>query len=121
MRPTLHILRMPRVDAKRMLYIEETLLRHDPAKRNFLCFNRSLPHHRAVILGISGKPRELVNVDNAENDEIPLIKRFTGGGTVFVDDNVKFTSLIMNKTALPDVKPYTHDIMKFTELIYKYV
>ena len=34
-------------------------------------------------MGISGKPEELVNLDRLS---IPLIKRFSGGGTVVVDE-----------------------------------
>ena len=33
----------------------------------------------AVVLGISGKPHQLVEVDAAHRDGIPLIKRFSGG------------------------------------------
>ena len=33
----------------------------------------------------------------AHEDKLPLIRRFSGGGTVYVDDNCKMVSLIVNQ------------------------
>lgn len=50
---------------------------------------------------------------------VPLIKRFTGGGTVVVDNNTIFTSLIMTgPTALPQVPCYPRPIMQWTEQLF---
>jgi lipoate-protein ligase A len=102
-----------------MLHLEEAILRHDPQQRNFLILNHPLPQHRSVILGISGDPNLLVNQENTTADGIPLIKRYTGGGTVFINEAVRFAGFVMNKEALPNVKPFPHDVMKWTELVYK--
>lgn len=114
----INVLRLPRVSPMLMLHLEEILLRYDPQNRNFLLLNRPLAQHRAVILGISGKPEILVNQETTTSDKIPLIKRYTGGGTVFVNETIRFAGFVMNKDDLPHVKPFPHDIMKWTELIY---
>lgn len=43
------------------------------------------------------KPRELVHGAAAAAAGVPLLRRFTGGGTVVVDGDTIFTSLIMNQ------------------------
>ena len=117
----IHVLRLPRLPTLKMLQIEEVLLRHDPEKRNFLILNHPKPHDDAVVLGISGKPENLVHLENTNQAGVPMIKRFTGGGTVYVNDNVRFVSFILNKMALPNVNPYPHDIMRWTERVYRTV
>ena len=46
-------------------------------------------------------------------DLIPVIRRFTGGGTVIVDSGTIFTMLICNKD-VPGVQPYPHPVMSWT-------
>lgn len=43
-----------------------------------------------------------------------LIRRYTGGGTVVVDENTIFTSFIMNESDVPS-KPFPRDIMNWSE------
>ena len=54
-------------------------------------------------------------------DQIPVIKRFTGGGTVIVDDGTVFISFICNKNAIPGLQPYPHPIMSWTGQLYSEV
>jgi len=119
MRPTLHVLRLRNVPIFQQLRMEEVLLRGDSRSLNVLLLNEIMPGDRAVVLGISGKPEVLVHQDAAKADGIPMIKRYSGGGTVFVDHNVKMVSMLINKAALPNVPPYPHDIMKWTERVYR--
>ena len=79
------------------LYIEEALLRAD--NRNILLVNVGSPP--AIVMGISGKPEELIH---QEKVDIPVIKRFSGGGTVVVDENTLFVTLICNTDDVP-IKP----------------
>jgi lipoate---protein ligase len=51
---------------------------------------------KAIVLGLSGKIPELVEAERANADEVPLIRRYSGGGTVLVDSNTIFCSIIMN-------------------------
>lgn len=115
----IHVLTLPRCSPLMMLHIEERLLRHDPQKRNFLILNQPLPHHNAVVLGISGKPEQLVNLDLVKKDRIPLIKRFTGGGTVYITSDVRFVGLMINKGDISHVQPYPTPVMKWTAELYE--
>lgn len=75
------------------LRIEEILMRHDQSNWCFVNRNISPP---TVVLGISGKVDELVEAEACLRDSVPLIKRFSGGGTVIVDENTYFVSFIMS-------------------------
>ena len=72
----------------------------------------------AIVLGISGKPQEVVHLDAAKALNVPLIRRFTGGGTVVVDENSIMTSFIMHgPTAAPEIPCYPRPIMAWSERI----
>ena len=49
-----------------------------------------------IVMGISAKPHKVINLSKARRRRLPAIRRFTGGGTVVVDHNTLFASLIMN-------------------------
>lgn len=49
-----------------------------------------------IVMGISAKPHRVVNLAKARRRRLPALRRFTGGGTVVVDHNTLFVSLIMN-------------------------
>lgn len=51
-------------------------------------------------------------------DRIPVIKRFTGGGTVIVDKSTLFVSLICNKDDVPNVQPYPRSVMAWSGSLY---
>lgn len=87
------------------LYIEEALLRAD--NRNILLVNVGSPP--AIVMGISGKPEELIH---QEKVDIPVIKRFSGGGTVVVDENTLFVTLICNTDDVP-IKPQPKAILEW--------
>ncbi|CAM9547234.1 unnamed protein product, partial [Heterosigma akashiwo] len=72
----------------------------------------------AIVLGISGKPEKMCNLDLVNRDKIPMIKRFTGGGTVIVDEDTIFISLIMNKASFPQIEPFPRTIMDWTGEVY---
>ncbi|CAH9092630.1 unnamed protein product [Cuscuta europaea] len=69
-------------------------------------------------MGVSGKPTELIEVNSVLQDKVPVIKRFTGGGTVIVDHGTIFATFICNKGAVPHVKPYPQPIMSWSSLLY---
>lgn len=98
------------------LRIEEALLRAD--NRNFCIINHPPKDDKAIVLGISGKPELLVHLENVERDDIPLIKRFSGGGTVYTDERVVLVSFIFENSLLPDVKCFPRPIMDWTEEFY---
>lgn len=67
------------------------------------------------------KPAELLEVSSVIRDRVPVIRRFTGGGTVIVDRGTIFVTFICNKDAFPDVQPYPKPIMTWSSLIYSKV
>jgi lipoate-protein ligase A len=91
------------------LRIEEALYRC--SEENWLVVNEGV-EDVAIVLGLSGKPEKHVNISEAHKKGVPLIKRFTGGGTVIVDQNTILTSLIFSKDALK-VSPFPGPIMGF--------
>lgn len=48
------------------------------------------------MLGIGGKADKLVHVDRSAKDGVGLLRRFSGGGTVIVDQDSLFATFIMN-------------------------
>lgn len=74
------------------LQLEEALLR--TSSENFCLINTgSTP---AIVMGISGKEQELIEHSKWILDPIPIIRRFSGGGTVVVDENTLFLTFIFN-------------------------
>jgi lipoate-protein ligase A len=51
-------------------------------------------------------------------DRIPVIRRFSGGGTVIVDEGTVFVTLICQGDAVPVPKLYPRPIMDWTEHLY---
>jgi lipoate-protein ligase A len=101
------------------LFFSQKLLRSDPLQRNWVIVNQPARDYQGIVMGISGKPELLVNVDKVKADRIPIIKRFTGGGTVYVDQNTLFVSLIINDNTLSEVKMFPREIMKWSHLFYQ--
>ena len=116
-RPLLRLLRLRDTSIFDQLRLEEALLRADPGASNWLILNRGADPGLAV-LGASGKPRELLNVRAMLDDGIPAVKRFSGGGTVFVDSGTLFATIIMNNVDAPP-RPYPRDIMDWSAEVYR--
>ena len=62
------------------------------------------PKELAVIHGCSQKPEEYINIENCKVDGIPIIKRFSGGGTVLLQPGCLVFSVI---------SPYNEIIKKY--------
>ncbi len=109
----MHILNLKNVPILEQLCIEEALLRADT--HNWCLINTGAPP--AIVMGISGKPHSLLNVEKVRSDGIPVIKRFSGGGTVYIDPNTVFVTLICNASdvsVLTQPKP----ILEWSEKLY---
>ncbi|HXF28622.1 MAG TPA: lipoate--protein ligase family protein, partial [Chlamydiales bacterium] len=78
------------------LKIEEALLRADA--ENWCIINTGSPP--AIVMGISGKQAELIDPVQLHKNRIPIIRRFSGGGTVVVDESTLFISFIFQKQDL---------------------
>ena len=109
-----HLLELSHYPIYDQLLLEEALLRTDG--RNWCIINDGSPP--AIVLGISGKKEELVDCARAEKDQIPLIKRFSGGGTVIVDKNTLFVTFICQKE-MHDFPAYPEPILRWHETLYR--
>ena len=98
----------------KQLQLEEALLRTD--ERNICLINRGSPP--AIVMGISGDPKAHIDLDRLKKHPIPLIQRFSGGGTVVVDENTLFVSFIFSKSSLP-ISPFPEPILRWTADLYK--
>lgn len=109
MKPTLHLVKLAPTPILQQLQWEEALLRAD--SRNWCILNHgSSP---AIVMGISGQVRHLIKQERQSQAPLPLIRRFSGGGTVVVDENTLFVTLICQANALP-ISPYPRPLMQWT-------
>jgi lipoate-protein ligase A len=69
-------------------------------------------------MGISGKPEELIDVERVKQAKIPVIKRFSGGGTVIVDENTLFITFILSKKDM-DVEAFPEPILRWSADLYE--
>lgn len=111
---TFHFLQLHNYPIAEQLKIEEHLLR--TSQDNFCIVNRGSPV--CIVMGISGKKEELIDLEKTTRDQIPIIKRFSGGGTVIVDENTLFVTFICQKK-LHSFPAFPEPIMRWTESIYK--
>jgi lipoate-protein ligase A len=111
---TLHLLQFSHLPILPQLQLEEALLRAD--QRNWCLINYGSPP--AIVLGISGKPEELINEEKWKIKPVPIIRRFSGGGTVFIDENTCFVTFICNASFIP-ISPFPNSIMRWTEELYR--
>ncbi|WP_044045240.1 lipoate--protein ligase family protein [Candidatus Protochlamydia amoebophila] len=109
-----NVVQLKNVPILTQLKWEEALLRtkHD----NWCLINQGSPP--AVVLGISGRVDELINLNYFYQNPIPLIRRFSGGGTVVVDENTIFVTFICHASQL-SISPFPQHIMQWTEEFYR--
>lgn len=113
--PLMNVVRMKSASILQLLHLEERLLR--TSSTNWFIVNDGTVRP-TIVMGISGRLFELVELEPVLRDGIPVIKRFTGGGTVIVDNGTIFTALICNKDDVPGVQPYPRPIMSWTSQLY---
>lgn len=114
------------------LSLEEALLRHDG--RNWMIVGThepwpplfltqwALPSYVTtepnpdclVVMGIGGKPDQLLNVEKVKEDQVLVCKRFSGGGTVVLDASSLWTTVIGRTQDFAHVQPYPKDIMAWS-------
>eukprot|EP00249_Psilotum_nudum_P016402 c25805_g1_i2 orf=355-768(-) len=114
-RPFIKLLRLQSAPVLQQLMLEERLLR--ASKENWCILNDGT-QPPAIVMGISGKSHALLEVRRVVNDGIPVIKRFSGGGTVIVDAGTVFVTLICSKGAIPGLQHFPRPIMQWTEKFY---
>lgn len=110
----LNLLSLKGVPIYEQLQIEEFLLRGD--SENWCIIAEQSP--AAIVMGISGKVDELINQEKMRSSYLPLIKRFSGGGTVVIDENTLFVTFIFQKSS-HDFFAFPEPIMKWSEALYQ--
>ena len=96
------------------LRLEEALFRAD--KGNYCLINRkSTP---ALVMGLSTKIEEVIHLDQLGS--IPVWRRFSGGGTVVIDEETLFVTFIGNASDF-ELNPYPHDLFNWSAIFYKEV
>ncbi len=68
-------------------------------------------------MGISGDPALLLDLEAVKKDKIPVIRRFSGGGTVIVDENTLFITFIMAKDHY-NIPPFPEPILRWSADLY---
>jgi lipoate-protein ligase A len=111
---TLRLLRLHCYPIFEQLQLEEALLRADES--NWCLINEGTPP--AIVLGISGQIDKLVHEERFCKDPVPLVRRFSGGGTVFVDEQTLFITFICNAHHAP-VLPNPENILHWSAELYK--
>jgi len=100
---------------RKLLRVEEALFRH--SREDWVIINDGV-EKETIVLGISGKPEELVHELKAKQLRVPLVKRFTGGGTVVVDKNTQFVSFIFNEGTVEGLELFPRKIMEWSGTFY---
>ena len=103
----------PTADAN-AFQLEEALLRTESI--NFCIINQGAPP--AVVMGISGKPEELLHTKRVKKTNIPVIKRFSGGGTVIIDHDTLLITFIMGKKDVP-IHAFPEPILQWSAKLYQ--
>lgn len=111
-KPTLNLLTLSNTPIYEQLQLEEALLRADT--NNYCLINHGSPP--AIVMGISGKAKELIDQNHVK--DIPVIRRFSGGGTVVVDENTLFVTMICNKEDV-DTSPFPKQILCWNGNLFK--
>ena len=110
----LHWIHLKNWPILKQLELEEALLR--TSNENFCIVNQG--SEKTIVMGISAEMETLIDVEKAKKEKIPILKRFSGGGTVIVDENTLFVTLIMKSEAVP-IQPFPEPILQWTEKLYQ--
>ena len=114
MRPELNFIQLERCTILEQLRIEEALLRADD--RNWCLFHQN--PHEAIVMGISAQPEQVVDFSKWHQKPVPIIRRFSGGGTVFIDENCFMATFICNQEDL-DVPSFPQPVFQWSEAFYQ--
>lgn len=99
-------IRLKNVFIGEQLQLEEKLLREE--RDEYCLINTGSPP--AIVMGISGKEPLFVHPHN----HLPVLRRFSGGGTVVIDENTLFVTFICNKDSHP-FPAYPEPILRWAE------
>ncbi len=96
------------------LQLEEALFRADT--RSWCLWNRGVSP--AIVLGISSKIEDALHLHVLEQAPVPIYRRFSGGGTVFVDPNTLFITWISDTNTL-GLPPFPEAILQWSATLFR--
>lgn len=108
-----YFLQIENLDIFDQLKIEEAFLR--TSDKNLVIIN--IGSSEKIVLGISSNVDELINVQEAIKKSVPAIRRYSGGGTVVVNQETIFVTFIFNHEEL-NLDPYPQKIMEWSAKFY---
>jgi len=114
-RPLMRLVTMSGAPILRQLHLEERLLRRTEDNWCIINDSTALP---TIVMGVSGRVSELVEIEPVLRDRVPVVRRFSGGGTVIVDQGTVFVTFICNKSAVEGLQPFPRDIMSWSGQLY---
>jgi lipoate-protein ligase A len=97
---------------KDQLALEEKLLKDD---NSYLLINKS--PSPSIVMGVTNKEDDLIHKE-AVNDNIEIVRRFSAGGTVFLDENSIIVTFIFSKKDI-DIEFFPEPIMRWAFDFYK--
>lgn len=110
----LHLIHFKNVPILEQLEIEENFLQNET--QNFCVINQD--PGRAIVMGISGKEEHLLEQELVKRDGIPVHRRFSGGGTVILDESSLMISFIFAKKEIP-ITPFPEPILRWSAEVYR--
>lgn len=110
----INLCRLQGVPIFEQLKMEEALLR--AGHGNWCLINEGAPP--AIVMGLSGKPEELIDPIFFDKSPVPVIRRFSGGGTVFIEENTLFVTLLFDRVDF-DFGQCPQKLMQWTETLYQ--
>ncbi|KAK3121780.1 hypothetical protein QOZ80_8BG0660840 [Eleusine coracana subsp. coracana] len=114
-RPLMRLVTMSGVPVLQQLHLEERLLR---TTGDNWCIINDGTAPPTIVMGVSGRVSELVEIQPVLRDQVPIVRRFSGGGTVIVDQGTVFVTFICNKAAVTGLQPFPRDIMTWSGQLY---
>jgi lipoate---protein ligase len=110
----INLCRLKGVPILEQLKVEEALLRVGAG--NWCLINEGAPP--AIVMGISGKPEELIDPTQFQKSPVPVIRRFSGGGTVFIEENTLFVTFLFERADL-DLGTSPKKLLEWTMCLYQ--
>lgn len=114
MKPSINVIKLAHTPILQQLQLEEALLKAD--SEQWCIINEGTPP--AIVMGISGRRELLIEETKFQASPIPIIRRFSGGGTVVVDEHTLFVTFILNTHTL-NVPSFPGDVFRWTEQFYQ--
>lgn len=110
----MHLIELNSYPIFEQLKLEEALLRTN--NKNWCLINYgSSP---AIVMGISQDPFQVINLEKYKEKPIPIIRRYSGGGTVVIEPTTVLVSLIINHDKI-SANPFPKEVLKWTEALYQ--